>query len=163
MCPAGTVCVVEGCQTHDGHVVDTEAFDLEHARRHRHHERLIVASGLILAAGWLAELVFSSFAGYHTESESWSRRPAGFEPGWDDFRFAGYVPLAGPWIQLAMGRGDGSWTAYSALFGVAQFTGLVLLVVGAVLDLNDAPDPDLLAVAPMLGSDAVGILVGGRF
>lgn len=159
MCPAATTCVVDGCRTADGAIVETEEVDLEHARRSRAHHRLMLGGGLALGIGWLVSVVFSSFAGYDAGFFGTS---GGFRSGWDELRFTGYVPLAGPWIQLAMNR-EGVWSVWPAVMGAVQLVGLGVLVLGIVLEENNGSEPLPIEVAPMLDEGLAGLLVGGTF
>ncbi|MCC6875984.1 MAG: hypothetical protein IT378_16875 [Sandaracinaceae bacterium] len=71
-----------------------------------------------------------------------------------------FVPLAGPFIQLAFGP-SGLMTALLITFGVGQLTGLVLTIVGLAVQEPDGPAP--FALAPWLDGQSGGLIGAWRF
>lgn len=71
-----------------------------------------------------------------------------------------FVPLAGPFIQLAFGP-SGLMTALLITFGVGQLTGLVLTIAGLAVQEPDGPAP--FALAPWLDGQSGGLIGAWRF
>jgi len=93
----------------------------------RVHTGLIVGGAVMLGVSWLVHgALISPFAGYSLDS--------GYQPEWESFRYVGLIPLAGPWIQLAIKPGtlsDDSWGPYLIIDGILQAGGLIMLICGA--------------------------------
>lgn len=85
------------------------------------------------------------------------------DPAWEPFRWLGFVPLAGPWIQLAFkpgDLGDDAWAPWLILTGSAQLAGLVSLILAFALPSRRRRDVEVGAiVAPQL----TGLSFSGRF
>jgi hypothetical protein len=82
------------------------------------------------------------------------------EPG--DLRGVAFVPVVGPWVQLAMGQGSASSEGETLLIadGIAQAAGLAMIVLGAVLkrEVRVRERPGLsVVVAPARGGASVGL------
>ena len=124
---------------------------------------LIVSGAVMLGVSWLIHgAIVSPFAGWSIDS--------GFNGRWDTFRSVGLVPVAGPWIQLAIkptGFSDDGWAPYLVLDGVLQAAGLVMLVLGASIQNETTVYADAggfeLAVLPTAGDGAAGVAALGRF
>lgn len=160
VCTAGASCADGRCVTPYGAVVEAERADPEYDRRGHVHRKLMIAGGIVLGVGWLVNVVMSAFAGYHVDI--WGSSD-GYEPGWDDFRGVGFIPLAGPWIQLGMNRDGALWDVYLPIDALVQLIGATLLVVGIVLEENNHPEEPAFVLAPMLGDGRAGLVVGGAF
>ncbi len=95
----------------------------------RAHVGLIVGGAVMLGVSWLVHgALISPFAGYSLDS--------GYQIAWEAFRYMGLVPLAGPWIQLAIkpsGLSDDGWGPYLIIDGLLQAAGLTMLILGATI------------------------------
>lgn len=95
----------------------------------RAHVGLIVGGAVMLGVSWLVHgALISPFAGW---SIDW-----GYQPEWESFRYAGLIPIAGPWIQLALKPGtlnDDGWGTYLVIDGLLQAGGLTMLILGATI------------------------------
>ncbi|MBX3272380.1 MAG: hypothetical protein KF729_19125 [Sandaracinaceae bacterium] len=95
----------------------------------RAHVGLIVGGAVMLGVSWLVNAaLISPFAGWSASS--------GYQPSWEAFRYAGLVPVAGPWIQLALkpnGLSDDGWGTYLVIDGLLQAAGLTMLILGATI------------------------------
>jgi hypothetical protein len=82
------------------------------------------------------------------------------DPAWDDVRWMGLLPLAGPWIQLTMlpeNAAEG-WPPYLIADGLIQLAGVVLFATSFAVGSGRR-----VAVAPAAGPNFTGLHVGGRF
>jgi hypothetical protein len=124
---------------------------------------LVITGVAMLAVSWIIHgAIISPFAGYSLAS--------GFQDSWSVFRASGIIPLAGPWVQLAVkpdGLGSDGWGPYLVVDGVLQAAGLTMLIVGlavqeehTVVARGDAPS---FAIAPMIGPELTGLAASGRF
>ncbi|HJL15218.1 MAG TPA: hypothetical protein RMH99_06155 [Sandaracinaceae bacterium LLY-WYZ-13_1] len=90
-----------------------------------------------------------------------------FEEGWEAFRWTGAVPLAGPWIQLAVipeTADRTAWAVWLTAVGLSQMVGATLQVLALVVPDDEAPaDEASVALAPRVGPDLVGLDLVGRF
>jgi hypothetical protein len=90
-----------------------------------------------------------------------------FEEGWEAFRWTGAVPLAGPWIQLALipETADGAaWAVWLTAVGLSQMVGATLQVVALLIPDDGAPpDEASVSLAPSVGPDRLGLDLVGRF
>lgn len=136
------------------------------APRSHTHVGLIVSGAVVLGVGWLVNIVIGVPAG--TDPFSSSAAPA----AWDTFRLCSLVPVAGPWIQLAVKPTDfrdDYWGAWLIANGIWQGAGAVLLVAGlATIGDDEAPMTAELGgaritVLPELGSDRLGLVLAGAF
>ncbi|MGE0785246.1 MAG: hypothetical protein AB7S26_06125 [Sandaracinaceae bacterium] len=90
---------------------------------------------------------------------------------WNGFRYAGLIPLAGPWVQLAVRPGASdldAWGPYLVIDGLLQTAGLTLLILGLTLretvTVYSSRDGDFeLAVLPSAGQNGGGLAAVGRF
>lgn len=124
---------------------------------------LVITGAVMLAVSWIIHgALISPFAGYSLD--------LGFQDQWATFRATGFIPLAGPWVQLAVkpnGTGSDGWGPYLVVDGVLQAAGLTMLILGLVLQEEhtvvaraDAPS---FAIAPMIGPALTGLAASGRF
>lgn len=127
---------------------------------------LVVPGAVLLGVSWIIHAaVVSPFAGWSIDR--------GYQPEWDAFRAWGLLPLAGPWIQLAIkpdtGGRDG-WDPYLVIDGILQAGGLTMLILGLAIqerhevyvDNERAPGPQF-AVLPMVTPEYSGLSLAGIF
>lgn len=93
----------------------------------------------------------------------------GYQPEWEEFRVLGAVPLAGPWIQLAIKPTDpfdDSWATYLVIDALLQTAGLTMLILGVTLRTETTARADAgpsLMIAPLAGQNTAGLTAYGRF
>jgi hypothetical protein len=81
----------------------------------------------------------------------------------EDLRNVAFVPIVGPWIQLAMGQGAGSSGGETLLIadGIAQAAGAVMILVGALVKrevrVRERAPRWSLGVAPTQGGGALAL------
>lgn len=126
---------------------------------HRRRLALYILGGGGLALSWAANAVAGAFAGGHVTSETHGgvAFPDTWEPGWDAFRGVAFVPVLGPWIQLALFPDGGlttGWLAWLIADGAIQALGLTLFVWAASLD---------VPVMPTVSPDGAGLVVSDTF
>ncbi len=124
---------------------------------------LVISGAVLFGVSWIihAALV-SPFAGWSIDY--------GDDPQWNDFRIMGAIPLAGPWIQLAIkptAPFEDSWATYLLVDGLLQAAGITMLILGLTLRKevggyanNESPS---FMIGPMLGQGAGGLTATGRF
>lgn len=135
----------------------------EDAPRPRRSLGLLIAGPIVLAVPWLLNGIAGLFAGVHI---SFGSSGAPDDARWDAFRWAGFIPLFGPWIELAIKptRFDqDGWGGWLVLNGLLQATGLGILIAGIVQQSEPAPDEPYVSVLPTVGPDGAGLSVSGRF
>lgn len=136
-------------------------------RRGRLLDRAFLIAGPLLVVGpSLLNGLVGLFAGYEFRI-GYSGPTEPEDPRTVTFRWVGFVPLAGPWIQLGiMGPstfGRDAWGLWFIADGLLQATGLGLLIAGLVLSCeSDAEEPDV-SVLPTASADGGGLMVSGRF
>lgn len=95
----------------------------------RAHVGLIVGGAVMFGVSWLVHgALISPFGGWSLDF--------GYDPQWESFRYAGLIPLAGPWIQMALKPGslnDDGWGTYLIIDGLLQAGGLTMLILGATI------------------------------
>lgn len=145
--------------------------DAEPARARR-DATLLVLGASIFGGFWIANSIIGAFGGYRDRScDGWFRDCRSLPPGtsftseWNDFRATGWIPLAGPWIELAVKPpGEDGWPIWLVFSGVAQAAGAVLLTIGAVILAEPGPaEEPAVALVPSLGPSDVGATLLGRF
>jgi hypothetical protein len=117
---------------------------------------------VLLGASWLIHAaIVSPFAGWSIDS--------GDDPDWDEFRVLGAVPIAGPWIQLAVkptAALDDSWSTYLVVNGLMQAAGVTMFILGLTLRSKPtsyaANEPSLM-IGPMASGEGAGLSAFGRF
>ncbi len=128
----------------------------------RPHLGLAISGGVMLGVSWLVHAaLISPLAGCDLDS---------CQDAWGDFRLVGTIPLAGPWIQLAVkptSDRDG-WLPYLVIDGLLQIAGLTMLILGVSLRetvtvYSEGPAGFELAVLPSAGPDGGGLGLVGRF
>ena len=125
---------------------------------------LIVGGAVMLGVSWIANIAVGLPAGDDPFS-------SGSDPTWDSFRYSSLIPLAGPWVQLAIkptGFTQDYWAVWLLLDGILQLTGTTLLVIGAathrtVTVYAEASSGFELAVLPMASPEHAGLVALGRF
>jgi hypothetical protein len=126
---------------------------------------LVISGGVLLLVSWVIHAaVISPLAGWSLDR--------GLQPEWDEFRGWGAVPLAGPWVQLAVkptATSQDGWSTYLAIDGILQTTGLVLLILGfawpstEVVYGENESDGSSFALTPLLDGNTAGLAAVGRF
>ncbi|HJL20540.1 MAG TPA: EB domain-containing protein [Sandaracinaceae bacterium LLY-WYZ-13_1] len=124
---------------------------------------LIVAGAVALAAGWAANILVSAFAGVGSSTVD----------DWDAFRGYSFIPVVGPWVQLATkptGFSADSWAGWLVADGIVQAAGLAMLIVGIAVPVETTvyseggPGDGLdLALLPQVGPGHGGLSLVGRF
>lgn len=170
---APPVIVVNGQAVATTPVSEPVSADVRPRAPHRPHvgQTLAIVGGAVLAAGWVVGIVIGVFGGYHDRScidigFGCSRPPgSSWDPGWDDFRLTSLVPIAGPWIQLAVKppSGPDGWPAWLIIDGILQGAGTILLFVGIGLMGDEDAAPPPVAVVPMLSPSTAGLMAFGTF
>ena len=112
---------------------------------------LIIIGAVTLGAGWLSSIAIGAASG----SSAGTYRTADYSRYWPEF-----VPVAGPWIQLAYHL-DG----LTVFAGLTQATGLTMLIVGATSHHRlPVPIKNGLVITPLLvAPESPGVAVLGRF
>lgn len=129
------------------------------ARRDRTPLALVIAGAVSLGAGWVSNGLIGALSGYR--SCIFSGCTSGFDPAWDAARVASFVPLIGPWVQLALiPNTDNGWPIWLPINGLLQAAGLGMLIAGLVID-GDAPPP--VAILPSVGHDHATLTLAGTF
>lgn len=133
------------------------------ARRSHTQVGLIVSGAVVLGVGWIVNFFTGLLAGTDLFD--------GSSALWDDFRLTSLIPIAGPWVQLAVKPTDfrqdlwGPWLIFN---GIWQGAGAVLLIAGlatigdeevAVAETNGVRWSLLPTVTPTSG----GLSVVGSF
>ncbi len=124
---------------------------------------LIVSGAVMLGVGWITNIVAGMFAGLELYGSSSSGQ-------WDSFRVSSIIPVAGPWVQLAVkptSFSNDGWAEWLIIDGLLQLAGATLLVVGVALPQHETVYSDRggdfqLAIVPRVG-DQWGLAAVGRF
>lgn len=133
------------------------------ARRSRAHLGLIISGAVVLGVGWIVNIIPGLFAGTDPFGSD--------DAGWDEFRVASILPIAGPWVQLALKptdfRNDG-WGPWLIANGIWQGAGAALLIAGlATIGDEEVPVAEIegvrFAVLPNLAPDQMGLTIAGAF
>jgi hypothetical protein len=158
-----------------------EAMDEAEARADVHHDgharqrdrwSLIASGGAALGASWIVNAAASSTAGLYAVARfsgdfvgDWR-----LAPEWRDVRRYGWIPLIGPWMQLAaspVAWDQDAWGIWWIASGLVQAAGLATLLAGIGLTIEtDASDssPDIaFSLVPYASPDSAGISSIGRF
>jgi hypothetical protein len=130
--------------------------------RERPNLGLIISGAVLLGVGWILDIVTGVPAGDDPFT-------SGSEPEWDAFRFSSLIPIAGPWIQLAVkptGFTQDYWAPWLIIDGLIQATGLTLLVIGIATPETEpvyASRGVELAILPSVGPGHAGLSLVGAF
>ena len=128
---------------------------------------LIVAGAALLGAGWVLNFIGGLLAGTHPGFFGLGGRSP--EPEWETFRYTSLVPIAGPWIQLAVKPTSfdrDEWGLWLIIDGLMQAAGTTMLLVAAVTagDDDDAPESGVeLVLVPGVGPGLASLTLFGRF
>lgn len=117
----------------------------------RRRRGLLIAGAITFGAGWLISIAYSALSG----RAAGTYRTADYSMYWP-----GFVPVAGPWIELGY-----HLEIVSVFSGLAQAAGCSVLIAG-VLSRKTVPVPRKsdIAIAPLLTAPgSFGIAVLGRF
>ncbi len=137
------------------------------ARRSRAHLGLIISGAVVLGVGWIVNIIPGLFAGTDPFGSD--------DPGWDGFRLASLLPIAGPWVQLALKPTDfrndawGPWLIANGIWQALVCTAVGLVIAGlATIGDEDVPATAeiggvRMAVLPDLSPDRMGLSVVGSF
>jgi hypothetical protein len=133
----------------------------------RHMIGLIVAGAITLGVTYIVNGLVSAFAGLDVsptvaEAEAWSQ-----------FRGYAWIPVAGPWVQLAVkptGFNEDSWAGWLIADGILQAGGLTMLIIGIAVPVETTvyseggPGDGLeMALLPQVGPRMNGLQLVGRF
>lgn len=114
---------------------------------------LIVPGIIVLGVGYVLNALVSAFVVEVGDAFG----SVGYEP----FYF-GFIPVAGPWIELGFYAYDDGLSGYFIVDGIAQAVGLTLIIIGAAVG-HTVPywalgeDGPTLAVLPTIGRDGSGL------
>jgi hypothetical protein len=125
---------------------------------------LIVSGSVMLGVGWILNFLIGIGAGTDPFSSH-------SQPEWDTFRGTSFIPIAGPWVQLAVkpnGFTDDMWGGWLILDGLIQGAGTILLIAGiATSGGDDEATADQGGVrwtlVPTAGPEHAGLSVLGSF
>jgi hypothetical protein len=143
----------------------TESTWIEPAARPRAHRfdlDVMIGGVAIFAAAYLLNGLVSLPAGSGGLGEP-GPAPRTRMDQWDSFRGTAFIPLVGPWIQLAQkptSFDEDLWGPWLVTWGALQVGGATLLGIG--IGLAETRDPSLV-VLPDVGEGRAGLLVNGRF
>ncbi len=100
----------------------------------RYEERpiwgLIIPGISMLAAGYVVNVLVSLIGGAVIGFDT---AVTGTGYSGNDFFYTGLIPAAGPFVQMAVTRGDEGWLPYLLVDGLIQTAGLTMIILGAVL------------------------------
>jgi hypothetical protein len=125
---------------------------------------LIISGAVILGVGWVVNILSGVFAGVELFGSDASSE-------WDAFRFSAFVPIAGPWIQLATKPTSFSqdyWGPWLIIDGLLQATGLTMLVIGIATPrtetvYSERPSEPSFAFVPSISPGYTGGTLVGTF
>lgn len=124
----------------------------------------IIPGAVLLGVGWIANFIVGLPAG----DDPFVSGGAGDE--WDAFRLASIIPVAGPWVQLAVKPTDFDqdyWATWLIIDGLLQAAGLTVLIVGIATPSHSrgrasVPGPSL-ALRPSASPGHAGLSLVGSF
>lgn len=125
---------------------------------------LIISGAVLLGVGWIADFIISLPAGddpFHS----------GAEPEWQTFRYTSFIPIAGPWVQLAVkptSFDNDYWGMWLIIDGLLQAAGFTMLVAGIATSTSDSDETAdaggvELMLLPSVGAGHAGLTLAGRF
>lgn len=125
---------------------------------------LIISGAVLLGVGWIANFLVGLPAGddpFHS----------GAEPEWQTFRYTSFIPIAGPWVQLAVkptGFDDDYWGMWLIIDGLMQAAGFTLLIAGIATSTSETEEVASaggveLMLIPSAGPDHASLTLAGRF
>jgi len=123
-----------------------------------------MGGGFAFLASYLVNAAAGGLAGVSV-GWGWYGSGGGSDQRWDDFRVAGLVPFAGPWIQLALkptSFGDDDWGPFLITTGLLQAASLGLLIAGFVVGAENG-EPANVQVSPWADRDGAGLTLSGAF
>ena len=137
----------------------------------RPRRNLIIGGGLTLGLAYTVTAVLAasyadSLYSYDEYTHRNSISSTGGSFGLTSNLWPLYIPVLGPWIEMAYlyGNGSGLGSTLLAIDGLVQAGGLAILIIGAVSRTRVAVyAKNSLTVSPLTLSSGSGILVGGRF
>ncbi len=127
--------------------------------RTRANRGLVIAGIISLAAGYGANIVGSLLYS--------SLRAVSGVANTDEFLLTSFIPVAGPWVQLAFASSELE-VGFLIGAGTLQAAGLTMLIAGLTVarrPVNEVAlsDTSTIRIDPMLGGDAAGITASGTF
>lgn len=124
----------------------------------------IIPGAVLLGVGWVANLIVGLPAG----DDPFVSGGAGDE--WDAFRLSSIIPVAGPWVQLAVKPTDFDqdyWATWLIIDGLLQAAGLTVLIVGIATPSHSrgyaAVQGPTLALSPSASPGHAGLSLVGSF
>jgi hypothetical protein len=127
---------------------------------------LIVSGAVLLGVGWIANFIVGLGGGDDPFR-------SGAEPEWEAFRYSSFIPIAGPWVQLALKPTSFTqdyWAIWLIIDGLLQATGTALLISGGAVAASSGGelaegdgDGIELMVLPNAGPSHAGLSLIGRF
>jgi len=137
----------------------------------RPRRSLIIGGGLTLALSYsVTALLAASYADSLYSYDEYTHRnsisSSGGSFGYTSNLWPLYIPVLGPWIEMAYLYGNGSQLGSTllAIDGLVQAGGLAILIAGAVTRTRVAAYArNSLTVSPLTLNSGSGVVVGGRF
>lgn len=124
---------------------------------------LTIAGAAMLGGGWVLNWFGGIFAGYSTCL--FGGCSSGFDPAWDGFRAASFVPVIGPWIQIAiLPNYSNYWPLWLVIDGLLQTAGAAMLIAGLSMDSGDEGEATpQVSILPSFGPDHARLDLVGTF
>jgi hypothetical protein len=125
---------------------------------------LIISGAVMLGVGWIANFLVGLPAGddpFHS----------GAEPEWQTFRYTSFIPIAGPWVQIAVKPTEfdsdywGMWLIIDGLLQAAGFTMLIAGIATSTSESDETADAGgvELMIVPSVSPGHAGLSLAGRF
>lgn len=134
-------------------------------RGHQREAGYLIGGAVSFGVGWIFNILFGLFAGYHTCVLGTCS--SSFDPAWDGFRAASVLPIAGPWVQLAVRPNADAdlWDEWLILDGILQGVGAIFMFVGIGIFASgeDEPAEPAVTLMPLLSPSTAGLSLAGRF
>ncbi len=134
------------------------------ARPQREHRdrtplALTIAGAAMLGGGWVLNFFGGVFSGVCLGCSSSA------VDRWDTFRAVSFIPVVGPWVQIAILPDTSNWwPLWLVIDGLLQTAGLVMLIAGiSLLGNDDEPAAPTIALLPSLAPDHARLDLVGTF